>query len=840
MVAERLARCFWPFWTVFALVLAPLMMGWQDMLPVEAVWTFAVVAVVGLGSTLFFGARRFRWPTEGEAVARVDASLPGRPIAALADQQAIGAGDMASEAVWRAHVQRMAERARAAKPVEPDLRISSRDRFGLRLIALLFLVAAFMFGSVWRVGSVAEMGPTGGQALASGPVWEGWVEPPAHTGRPSLYLADIPSGAVRLPEGSRVTLRLYGEVGALTVSETISGRTEDIGSASDTQQAFEVAQEGELSVSGPNGATWAVALIPDMPPQVEIVGAAEADAAGEMSLRYRASDDYGVMSGTAIITLDLPAVDRQHGLVTEPERRGPLVLDLPMPFTGDRTAFEQTLIENLSEHPYANLPVRVMLEVQDAPGQIAQSIPEAMVLPGRRFFQPVARAVIEQRRDLLWSKENAPRVTQILRAVSHRPADLFTSETTYLRLSVALRRLDNLSRFGELTDADRDEIAQALWDLAIQLEDGTLADARERLRRAQERLAEAMRDGASDAEIAELMNELREAMDDYMRMLGESAEPGDGTDQAQQDGMTVTQDELQALLDRIEELMQEGRMAEAAELMEQLNEMMENMQVTQGQGGDGPPSPGQQSMDELAETLRDQQGLSDDAFRDLQERFNPGQPGQPGENQPGQQGQGEGLGQSGGQQGQQSDQGPGGEGQPGQEQGEDGAGQSLADRQQALRDELRRQQDNLPGVGGEAGEAARRSLDQAEGAMDGAEQALREGDLAEAIDRQAEAMDALRDSIRNLGEALAQEQQSQPGQGQQAGEGDGQADPSRRDPLGRQLGNSGQYGSDENMLQGEDVYRRAEELLDEIRRRSSEQERPEVELDYLRRLLDRF
>ena len=36
------------------------------------------------------------------------------------------------------------------------------------------------------------------------------------------------------------------------------------------------------------------------------------------------------------------------------------------------------------------------------------------------------------------------------------------------------------------------------------------------------------------------------------------------------------------------------------------------------------------------------------------------------------------------------------------------------------------------------------------------------------------------------------------------------------------------------------VYRRARELLDEIRRRSGEQQRPTEELDYLRRLLERF
>jgi len=42
------------------------------------------------------------------------------------------------------------------------------------------------------------------------------------------------------------------------------------------------------------------------------------------------------------------------------------------------------------------------------------------------------------------------------------------------------------------------------------------------------------------------------------------------------------------------------------------------------------------------------------------------------------------------------------------------------------------------------------------------------------------------------------------------------------------------------MLQGEDVYRRARKLLDEIRRRSGDQSRPDVELDYLKRLLDKY
>ncbi len=849
MVAERAVRAFWPLWTVAFVILAPLMMGWHDTLPLEVFWAGVVLSGMAMVAALVWGLRRFYMPTQAEAVARVDAALPGRPIAAIADTQAIGSGDAASEAVWRAHMARMAERTHAARAVEPDLRIADRDPYGLRFIALLFFVTALLFGSLLRVGSVGDIMTGGDATLATGPVWEGWVEPPAYTGKPSIYLNDVPAGPLRVAAGSKLTLRLYGQVGALTVAETVSGRLADLGAASDAQQSFVVTRSGVLSIDGENGSNWEVTAIADAPPYVELTGPVDADAMGELSQPFSAMDDYGVEAGTATIMLDLGAVDRRHGLVVDPDPMDLLVLDLPMPFTGDRADFDEFLIENLSEHPLANLPVTLQLQVADAAGQRAVTPPEPLILPGRRFFEPFAKAVIEQRRDLMWSKANARRVDQILRAISHRPEGLFSNETTYLRLRTIVRRLDAMAEFG-MDDEGQAEVVQALWDLAIQLEDGRLADARERLERAQERLAEAMRDGASDEEIAELMQELREATDDYVRMLAEQAEPSDGTDQADnsQNTTSMSMDELQALMDRIEELMQEGRMAEAQELMEQLNQLMENMRVTQGEGGDGQQSPGQRSMQDLAETLRDQQDLSDDAFRDLQEQFNPGQGQQdqqgaePGENQPGQQGQsgnqpgqdgqqgqGQGVGQDG-QNGQQSDSGAGGEGDD---------QRSLAERQQALRDELQRQRDGLPSLDGEAGDIARQSLERAEGAMDGAEQALRNGDLAEAIDQQAEAMDALRNGMREMGQALA-ENQSEPGQGSQQGDAAGRPVPGQRDPLGRQVGNTGTMGSDQELLGGEDVNRRAEELLDEIRRRSAEQARPEVERDYLRRLLDQF
>jgi len=841
MGAEVLVRCLWPLMTVALLALAAAMMGLHEMLPLEAIWAGLGLTAAAALWALVYAARRWAWPSQADAMMRLDSSLKGRPITAVLDHQAIGGADDASAAVWRAHKRRMAERAAQAQAVPGDLRVSARDPYALRFVAVLAFGVALLFGSVWRVGTVAEMAGGGTGAVVAGPVWEGWAEPPRYTGRPTLYLNDLAEGPLDLAVGTLITLRLYGEVGALTVSEGVSGVVADVvadvAPDAPAQMAFDfrVLQNGVIAVDGPDARSWDVTVLADQAPQIAILGAPDVSAMGEMRLPFSASDDYGVEAGEARILLDLASVDRRYGLTVAPDARPEITVPLPMPIAGDRAAFEENLTDDFSEHPWANLPVTVAMTALDAAEQQAQTAPVQMTLPGRRFFDPMAASVIEMRRDILWSRDNTARSAQVLRAVSHLPQDAFRSETSALRLRQMIGRLETYARFG-FDQETQDQLARDMWDLALELEEGDLEDARERMRRAQERLNEAMRNGASDEEIAELMQELRRATDEFMQQLQrEQAQQQDGEQQQGQQGesMEMTQNDLQRMMDRIQELMEQGRMAEAEQALRELQEMMENMQVTEGQPGQGGQSPGQQAMEGLAETLRDQQGLSDQAFRDLQEQFNPnGQPGQ---------GQGQGQPQDGQGDPQQGDpqEGDGGQ-QEGQRDGE-GEGQSqqqnLAERQQQLRDELSRQEGRMPGQGTPEGDAARDALGRAGNAMDQAEQNLRDGALADAIDNQSQAMEALREGMRSLGEAMAQEEQGQqPGQGMQQSDRRAEA----RDPLGRSQGSNGATGSDEQADLNDESYGRARELLDEIRRRSGEATRPEAERDYLNRLLDRF
>jgi len=788
--AETLTRALWPLWSVLILGLGLAALGLQDHLPLEAGWATVVLGAVGLIWGLAHAARTFRKPTRDQAITRLDSRLPGQPLAALRESLAMGAQDPATQALWDIHRSRMAQRASSAQAVEPDLRLASRDPYALRYMALTVLVLALIFGSLWRVASLSSLPSSGGAGqVATGPAWEGWAQPPAYTGKPALYLSDQTGPTLTLPAGTDLHLRFYSAPGALILVETVSGRTE-VPAASDLAQDFTVTQSGRLTIDGAGGRSWAVTVQTDAPPSIAPNGTMDRDAEGRFKQPFEARDDYGVTKGFVSIALDLPAIDRRFGLTADPEPTPPVVLDLPLPMTRDRTKVAQVLVDDLSKSLMANLPVTLTFTATDAAGQSTSAVPLHVVLPGRRFFDPLAAAVVEMRRDLLWNRANAPRVVQVLKALTYKPEGLLPDQKAYLRLRVLIADLDTSA--ATLDTKKRDALAEEMWATALLIEDGDLSSAFEAMKRAQDRLSQAIRNGASPDEIDRLMQEMRQALDAYMAQEAEKNAQGlDEPNQPDPNSPKITQDQLQAMLDELQSLMQQGRTAEAQDLMQKLRDMMNNMKVTKGdgsgKGGSGQGGSGQQAMKDLGQTLRDQQKLSDDSFRDLQ------------------------------------DGGPNGE--------------SLADRQKRLKDQIDqlRRSGTLPGAGDPKGSEGRQALDKAGRAMEDAEKALRDGDFPQALDKQAEALDALRQGIQNLGDAMAQIQADQADPNAQPAGPQGQ-----RDPLGRDGTTGTQMGPDHGLLNGQDVYRRAQELLDEIRKRAGQQGRPDQERSYLNRLLDLF
>lgn len=152
----------------------------------------------------------------------------------------------------------------------------------------------------------------------------------------------------------------------------------------------------------------------------------------------------------------------------------------------------------------------------------------------------------------------------------------------------------------------------------------------------------------------------------------------------------------------------------------------------------------------------------------------------------------------------------------GQGDSKDGGPQGLQKQQQTLERQL---QESLKGMDGKSAQKLR----EAGKAMGEAQGALGRRDLDNAGSSQNQALEALRQGA----EQLAQQQQQ--GAKQQQG--------GRQDPLGR--GNS-PFGASGVKIPGAADLARARAILEELRRRSAQMNRPQAERDYLDRLLKAF
>ena len=215
----------------------------------------------------------------------------------------------------------------------------------------------------------------------------------------------------------------------------------------------------------------------------------------------------------------------------------------------------------------------------------------------------------------------------------------------------------------------------------------------------------------------------------------------------------------------------------------------------------------------MRELMQRQQQLLDRSFR-AQQQAEQGQMSMPG-GQPGMQQQGQAP------QGSSADMG-------------NAAGQQEALRK-ALGELMRRMGDGLGNIPDPLGRAER--------AMHDAVQALQNHQPGNAIGPQTDALDQLQQAAREfakqmqqrLGNAFGQDdnRDDQPGSGERR-------NGIQRDPLGRPVAEGGPYDQGDVKIPDNNTMQKAREILDELRRRAGERDRPQIELDYIDRLLQRF
>lgn len=812
------------------------LLGLPQRLPGLAQSLIVIAALAALGVAIWFTRRRYVRPTQAEARARLaqTAQLDPNTFEALHDQPTSLSSP--SVALWRAAQARARADAARVRPArfQPDL---SGDRFKLRYV----IGAALLIGIVFAGADTGErllraFAPNPGPLLGDGPIAvEAWLTPAPYTRGQPVALSDSIGATVPSPPSVTATVRVTGPRGApVLVFEGQGGHRE----VRFTRTA-DGAWQAELALSGAGrlrvvrfftAASWRIQPAPDRAPRAALVEAPTQGAHETLSLQWRARDDFGVRS----MALRVTPLNPPEGL------RGAPPVDTPFESpSGDPREAQGAATLDLAEHPYAGMQVEVRVVAFDALGQAGESGPIRMTLPEKVFLQPLARAAIEIRRMVLWERrayrgegrpeqrrtipagdivlgnerieirgedsdrriEHAPpgivRAVNYLDALMMNPRDgYFRDRAIFLGLAYANANLINARNSDETTRA-----ADTLWRVALRAEYGGAGDARRALEEAQRQLAEALRNGAPPERLRQLTQAMREATQRYMQALVQEA-MREGTQETQEDTeeqTSLSRRDIERMMREVEELTRQGRHDEAEQRLQQLANILQNLDVQltnaeqsgeDGEDGEQEQSELSQSMDQLSQAIGEQRALNDDTQQ------------------------------------QQSGQGQGGDQQQQNGQGARQSGE-LASRQQGLRQRLAEARSNARAAGGESDG----SLSNAEQAMRRAEDALRRGDFQDARAAQDEALSSLRRGANELAEQMRSQENSEAGN-----EGSGE-----RDPLGRAVNGAGAAGEgDQNVIPTQSERVRAREILDDIRRRAQDPNRPESEREYLRRLLERF
>jgi uncharacterized protein (TIGR02302 family) len=813
---ERLWPALASIATVIGLFLAVSWLGlWLWLPPIAR--AIAVGVFFLLTAASFAPLLMLRVPSRVEGLRRLDrnSGLPHRPATAIADEIAAPSDDSFSIALWRAHIERALHAAKTLRAGTPVPRLALRDPFAVRVLVAVLVVATFFAAGGERMKRIAAAFDWQGVIQPANFRIDAWVSPPPYTGRPPVILPGLRPGepaqtaaSLLVPAGSMLVIRASGiHLDIATsggVAEPPAGAQSNSANGSE-ERRFVIKEAGAATVRGAAGGdlSWQFTAIPDKPPTIALAKEPEGQARGALQLSYKLEDDYGVVGAHALFRLLT-----SEGINGHPARPLYDAPDFPLVLPQARTknAVGQTT-KDLTEHPWAGTDVSMILTARDEAGNEGQSAAFEFRLPERPFSKPVARALVEQRRILALDADAQASVLTALDALTLAPERFNMETNVYLAMRSIFWQLARAK-----TDDQLREVVGRMWDMAVHLEDGSVSDAEQALRAAEEALRQALERGASDEEIKRLTDQLRAALDKFLQALAEQLRknPQQLARPLDPNARQLRPQDLRNMIDRLEQMARSGARDAARRMLQDLQEMLENLQMARpGQQMDSDGDDDMMSaLDELGDVIRKQQQLRDRTF---------------------QQGQDQRRDRQRGQQGQQ--------GQPGDQMGQ------LRENQQALRDQLKRLMEELRKKGfgqGQQGQGEMDQLGRAGEAMGDAEGQLGEGNADGAVDSQGRALEALRRGAQNLAQSMQQQGMFGPGPNGQPGRLGLPRAQQDTDPLGRPL-RGRDYGDDTTVkVPGEIDVQRARRILEELRRRFGENFRPQLELEYIERLLRDF
>ena len=312
--------------------------------------------------------------------------------------------------------------ARAFKAGWPSPRIAARDPYAVRGLVLVAVVATFVAagGEHWK--RIAAAFDWQGEVLPANFRVDAWVTPPSYTGKPPIILAGIHPGETGTADGetNRTGLcsgRQYAHRSRDRQARsrrfqqrrrTPATKRTSVRRPSAQEYRFKITGTGTATLRGAgDDLTWAFNAIPDKPPTIAL-----AKDPGATKLRLAAV----VLPARRRLWRDRSAGDVSRAKMAERAAAarvrctGRRILRWCCRRRAPRNGVGQT-IKDLTDHPWAGAEVVMTLVARDEGGNEGKSEPFTFRLPERVFTKPLARALVEQRRNLALDAGARPQVT---------------------------------------------------------------------------------------------------------------------------------------------------------------------------------------------------------------------------------------------------------------------------------------------------------------------------------------------------------------------------------------------------------------------------------------------
>lgn len=788
MFGEQLVNAAWrgTIWTIgFAglwLLQFPQMFGTTG-----TVITLATF-IVGMGIIVARYSPRPSIPTRRDIDRRLeqDNTLRHRPLSNATDTLANPQKD-GTRTLWLFAQSRQGDVTRSLRPARPRAILTGSDPYALRFLVLIIALCGLVVaGTSWEARLRDGVLPFSWSfAATEQDTVTLWMTPPIYTGVAEMVFNEntIPETPITIPENSTLKLHMRARIAAPVL--VVDGTAIEMEKLGDGNYGIVTpmldATEFRIRQWGITRFSWTVIPTPDTPPTIEITGDPTIGARADAQIPVRIYDDYGVETITLNITPD-PSIEFP---------------EMGADYTAEQTimsppgmTYDTVLSFDLAWHPWAGSPVYVTLSAKDKVGNtVTIDNPLSMTLPERTFRNPAARALIALRKRLINTPEDAAlNVSYDLQTILVTPDSYNQNLSLFLALRSAAVRLMS-------TPTDRTEIAEVislLWDMATHLEDGNTGMAYRDVKQAQQELQNALRDpNTSPAELAQKVEELREAMAAYMREVVRQMQQNMAHSTAEQFMSPDVMEQMMQSIDlsaMLDEMMAQAVSGDRDAAQQMLNDMQRMMDSVDPSADTAMP----QDMKNMMEMMAALQSVIEQQESLLATT---------------------------------------------KERADEPAPNTTAE--QEAQDVIRAGMNDIMMKADEGLGRIPDAMGNAEQFMRGSGDELGRNDPAASIPFQQDALDALRQQQRQMAEMI----QNRLKQMTLMSFGGGMM---RMDPLGRPMagddsdGGTNPFSRSRVKIPDETERRRVYNLMQELRKKSGELTRPDYELEYFQRLMRQF